>query len=137
MILFQGGDQRGHAAAAVRAARAIREKTAAANREADRSHPPIAVNIGINSGPGEVGSTRLSSIAGDRWTYTATGTVTNIAARLCAEARRGQILVGAETARRVRGDFPLRRLGPRQLKNLEAPVEVWEVEDASAMATAG
>jgi hypothetical protein len=33
-------------------------------------------------------------------------TLTNVAARLCAEALQGQILVGAETARRVGGDFP-------------------------------
>jgi class 3 adenylate cyclase/HAMP domain-containing protein len=135
MILFMGTDRRDHAAAAIRAARAIREKTAAANQQPGRSHPPITVNIGINSGTAEVGSTRLSSIAGDRWTYTATGTVTNVAARLCAEARRGQILVGPETARRVHGDVPLRRLGPRQLKNVEAPVDVWEIDDATAMAT--
>jgi class 3 adenylate cyclase/HAMP domain-containing protein len=135
MILFLGADRRDHAAAAIRAARAIREKTAAANRDPARLHPPITVNIGINSGMGEVGSTKLSSIAGDRWTYTATGTVTNIAARLCAEARGGQILVGPETARRMRGKVLLRRLGPRQLKNVEAAVEVWEVPDATAMVT--
>jgi class 3 adenylate cyclase/HAMP domain-containing protein len=132
MILFfetAGGD---HAAAAVAAARAIREKTATANRRPDRPHPPIAVNVGINSGTGDVGSTRLSSLGGDRWTYTATGTVTNVAARLCAEATRGQILVGQETARRVQGRVPLRRLGPRPLKNVEAPVEVWEVEETGA-----
>jgi class 3 adenylate cyclase/HAMP domain-containing protein len=137
MILFMGTDRRDHAAAAIRAARAIREKTTAANQQPARSHPPITVNIGINSGTAEVGSTRLSSIAGDRWTYTATGTVTNVAARLCAEARRGQILVGPETAGRVREEFPLRRLGPRQLKNVEAPVDVWEVEDATARAASG
>lgn len=138
MILFLGSAEGHHAVAAVRTAQAIREKTAAANREPDLSHPTIAVNIGINSGTAEVGSTRLSSMAGDRWTYTATGTVTNVAARLCAEARQGQILVGPETARRVRGHVSLRRLGPRALKNVEAPVDVWEVEAAAnAMAAAG
>jgi class 3 adenylate cyclase/HAMP domain-containing protein len=135
MILFMGSDRDDHATAAIRAARAIREKTVAANRQPDRPHPAITVNIGINSGTAEVGSTRLSSIAGDRLTYTATGTVTNVAARLCAEAQQGQILVGPETARRVHGKVPLRRLGPRQLKNVEAPVDVWEVDDATAMAT--
>jgi class 3 adenylate cyclase/HAMP domain-containing protein len=128
MILFQGTTGRGHAAAAVRAALAIREKTEIANGQAAASHPPIAVNIGINSGICEVGSTRLSSIGGDRWAYTATGAVTNVAARLRAEAKHGQIFVGPETARRVRELFRLRRLGSRQLKNVEVPVEVWDVE---------
>jgi class 3 adenylate cyclase/HAMP domain-containing protein len=133
MILFQGANGGGHAAAAIRAALAIREKTATANREPGRPHPPIAVNIGINSGTCEVGSTRLSSIGGDRWTYTATGEVTNIAARLCAEAKHGQILVGPETARRIREDFNLRPLGSRRLKNVEVPVDVWEVEGPEVM----
>lgn len=132
MMLFFETAGRDHAVAAVAAARAIREKTAAANRRPDRPHPPIAVNIGINSGTGDVGSTRLSSLGGDRWTYTATGAVTNVAARLCAEATRGQILLGPETARRLQGRVPLRRLGPRPLKNVETPVEVWEVEESES-----
>jgi class 3 adenylate cyclase/HAMP domain-containing protein len=124
MILFQGAD---HAAAAIRAALAIRAKTTMLNARPDRQHPSIAINIGLNSGTCDVGSTRLQSVAGDRWTYTATGAVTNVAARLCAEARGGQILVGPETARRVTDEVLLRPLGPRTLKNLAAPVEVWEV----------
>ena len=127
MILFQAGEPEDHAAAAVRAALAIRDKTDAANREAENAHPPIAVNIGISSGECDVGLIRFRGVAGERWTFTATGPVTNLAARLGDHGRRGQVLVTAETARRLRGRFVLRHLGALRLKNISSPVEAWEV----------
>lgn len=128
MILFQEPPPDAHAAAAVRAALAVRAKTQAANQEAPDRHPPIAVNIGIASGECHVGSTRLQGVAGERWTFTATGPVTNLAARLRDQARQGQILLSADTARRTREGFRLRSLGPLALKNIAAPVETWEAE---------
>ena len=91
--------------------------------------PAIAVNIGISSGEGDVGSTRFQGAAGERWTFTATGPVTNLAARLGELAEHGQILLSPETAARVRGRFRLRSLGPRELKHITPPVDVWEVGD--------
>jgi class 3 adenylate cyclase/HAMP domain-containing protein len=132
MILFQAGDPGEHAAAAVRTALAIRDMTAAANRDAHRAQPPIRVNIGISSGEGHVGSTRLRGVAGERWTFTATGPVTNLAARLGDRAVDGQILLSPETARRVDGRFRLRSLGRLALKNMAGPVEAWEVEERPA-----
>lgn len=55
--------------------------------------------------------------------------MTNLAARLGDLAEDGQILLSPETAARVRGQFRMRSLGPRELKNITPPVEVWEVED--------
>ena len=127
MIIFQAGDSADHAAAAVRAALAIRAETEAGNREAGGAHPPIAVNIGISSGECDVGATRFGGPAGERWTFTATGPVTNLAARLGDRADLGQILLDAVTAERTRHRFPLRPLGPVTLKNLSASVEVWEI----------
>jgi class 3 adenylate cyclase len=132
MILFQAGEPEDHAAAAVRAALAIREKTDAANRDAARGQPAIAVNIGISSGDCDLGVIRLHGGAGERWTFTATGPVTNLAARLGDRAVGGQILVSAETARRLRGRVPLRSLGPLALKNIQEPVEVSEIEPVAA-----
>jgi class 3 adenylate cyclase len=66
-------------------------------------------------------------VAGERWTFTATGQVTNLAARLGDRASGGQILVSAETARRLRGRFGLRSLGALPLKNIARPAETWEV----------
>ena len=128
MILFQEGAPEAHAAAAVRAALAVRSKTEAANGEASDRHPPLAVNMGVASGECHVGSTRLQGLAGERWTFTATGPVTNLAARLRDQARRGQIILSPETARRTRERFRLRSLGSLALKNIAAPVEAWETE---------
>ncbi|MBI2016841.1 MAG: adenylate/guanylate cyclase domain-containing protein, partial [Candidatus Rokubacteria bacterium] len=130
MILFQAGRPDEHAAAAVRAALAIRDKTGAANRDAGDAHPSIVVNVGISSGECDVGVIRLHGAAGERWTFTATGPVTNLAARLGDRATGGQILVSAETARRLRGRFRLGSLGALSLKNISSPVEAWEVTAA-------
>lgn len=130
MILFQAGGPDEHARAAARAALAIRDKTAAANREGGSGQPAVAVNVGISSGECDVGLIRLHGVAGERWTFTATGPVTNLAARLGDRATGGQILVTAETARRLRGRFRLRGLGALSLKNISNPVEAWEVEAA-------
>ncbi|MBI2203182.1 MAG: HAMP domain-containing protein [Candidatus Rokubacteria bacterium] len=131
MILFQADRPEAHALAAVRAALAIRDKTEVTNRAGGDAHPSIAVNIGIGSGECDLGVVRLHGAAGERWTYTATGPVTNLAARLGDRAVGGQILVSAETAGRVRGAFRLMSLGPLALKNILSPVEAWEVEPTS------
>ena len=128
MIIFQDGESDAHAAAAVRAALAIREQTARANRDPGRNHPPIVVNIGISSGECDVGTTRFEGPVGERWTFTASGPVTNLAARLGNRATGGQILLAPETALRVHDRFSVRSLGLVSLKNLSSPVEVWEVD---------
>ena len=129
MIIFQSGRPEEHACAGVRAALAIREQTNVANRGAGEGHPPIVVNIGISSGECDVGATRLQGPAGERWTFTASGPVTNLAARLGGHAGGGQILLAAETAIRVRDRFSLGSLGPLRLTNLSSSTEVWEVRD--------
>jgi class 3 adenylate cyclase/HAMP domain-containing protein len=130
MIIFQASEPQAHAAAAVRAALAIEELAFIANRDAGARHPPIHIHIGIASGECDVGATRLHGPAGERWTFTASGPVTNIAARICDQARGGQILLNAETERRVREIFNIASLGPATLKNISLPVEIWEVQSA-------
>jgi class 3 adenylate cyclase len=127
MILFQADEPAEHAAAALRAALAVRAETEAANREGGGVHPPVAVNVGISSGECDVGATRFVGAAGERWTFTATGPVTNLAARLGDRADGGQILLDGATAARVGDRFALRPRGRIAMKNLSAPVEVWEI----------
>jgi class 3 adenylate cyclase len=79
-----------------------------------------------------VGVIRLHGASGERWTFTATGPVTNLAARLGDRAAGGQILVSAETARRLDRRVRLRSLGPLRLKNLRDPVDAWEVKAGAA-----
>lgn len=127
MIIFQDADMRQHAINAVKTAVAIQKKVQAINRSLAESDQPITVNIGINSGKASVGSTRFEGITGTRWTYTASGAVTNIAARIGKLATQGEILIGEETAARLQELFPLREIGKQYLKNVSEPVTVYQV----------
>jgi class 3 adenylate cyclase len=125
MILFQQEEPAENAREAVATARAIQGKVHRINRE--QAGEPIAVNVGINSGPCQVGSTCFHGVSGDRWTYTASGPVTNLAARLGGLATGGRVLVGPDTRRRVESAFPLADLGEHRLKNVSRPVRVFEL----------
>ncbi|HEX9445740.1 MAG TPA: adenylate/guanylate cyclase domain-containing protein, partial [Candidatus Binatia bacterium] len=88
---------------------------------------PVFLHMGINSGPALVGATKLSSSAGARWTFTASGPVTNLAARVAGQAREGEIFVTASTAERIKGNFVLENLGERPVKNVDRPVPIYQV----------
>ncbi len=60
-----------------------------------------------------------------RMTYTASGPVTNLAARLADYAKGGDILVGEETKRLVDGLWPICNLGQVHIKGLERPIKVY------------
>jgi len=63
----------------------------------------------------------------DRSGYTAIGTVCNLAARLCAEAKDGQILVAQRVAVAVEATMPLEDVGELTLKGLTQPVVAFNV----------
>lgn len=128
MILFQDQDAKVHTVQAIRTALAIQQKSRHINEQLVGEHEPVIINIGINSGRASVGTTRIEGISGTRWTYTASGPVTNLAARLGQLAQDGAILIGPETARRIQGSFELKPLGERELKNVKEPVAVFEVQ---------
>jgi class 3 adenylate cyclase len=127
MIIFRSPDRQAHAANAIRAALGIRAKTVQINEAHRGSYESVTVNMGINSGMASVGSTRFEGIAGVRWTFTASGPVTNVAARISALASRGAILVGQETYRRVGDLFRLEEAGRHSFKNVRKPVLVYQV----------
>ena len=84
----------------------MREAVAALARSwAARGHE-IGFGVGIAQGYATLGRIGFA----DRFDYSAIGTVTNLAARLCDEARDGQILV---TRRIAGGDRQPRRVRSR------------------------
>jgi class 3 adenylate cyclase/HAMP domain-containing protein len=124
MVIFQADRHTGdHALNATRAAFAIRQKAGALNEEYGGVFPPIQLHIGINSGEALVGATKL----GQRWTFTATGPTTNVAARFAGSAQGGEIVVGPTTAERIRQHFVLESLGERTFKNVSQPISVFRV----------
>ncbi len=132
MIIFQaarrgGAGTPGHAVNATRAALAVVEQTATLNEAAPGARR-IELHLGINTGQALVGATKLSGAGGSqRWTFTATGPTTNLAARLAAAAEPGDIVVGPDTAERIRRFFVLRSLGEQRFKNISTPVAVYRV----------
>jgi class 3 adenylate cyclase len=125
MAIFQDADARAHAVTAVNTALALLDATEVLN-EANGTQP-LSIHMGLNSGLALVGSTRFEGVRGTRWTFTASGPVTNLAARLAATAEAGQLLVGPETVRRLGDGYHLERLGLVSLKNLDEVVEVCRV----------
>lgn len=126
MVIFQG-DKEKNGLDAGRAALAIRERTLEINKELEGRFEPIHVNMGINSGIASVGMTKFSGAAGTRMTFTATGPVTNLAARVASAATHGDILAGPETAARIEKEIPLYGRGTMAFKNVKEEVRVFSL----------
>jgi class 3 adenylate cyclase len=62
-----------------------------------------------------------------RFEYTAIGTVTNLAARLCAEARGGQVLASERIRAAVDGRAEALPAGDLALKGFARPVPAYEI----------
>lgn len=122
MAIFQSTNGQSHAVIAAHTALDLLAITHTLNQES--KHQPLDIHMGINSGVALVGSTRFAGMRGERWTFTASGPVTNLAARLSGLAGAGQILVGPETVARLGGHYRLQRLGQEQIKNFTEAVEV-------------
>jgi class 3 adenylate cyclase len=127
MVIFLHPDPMEHTKSAVLAALEIRERCLAVSKDNSPELFPIQVNIGISTGEVYLGSTKMKGTGGDRWTFTATGPVTVMAARLSDYARAGQILIDSEAARRIGKNFVVTSLGNVQLKNFKDLVEVFQV----------
>jgi len=83
----------------------------------------LGFGAGIAQGYATLGQIGFS----DRSGYTAIGTVCNLAARLCAEAKDGQILVSSHVAQAVKAVAKLEDLGNLELKGLRRPVAAFNV----------
>jgi len=128
MVIFQSErSSTDHALNATRAAFSIHQRTGTLNEEYGGMFPAIQLHTGINTGEALVGATKLGTGAGQRWTFTATGPTTNVAARFAGSAQGGEIVVGPTTADRIRGHFVLESLGERAFKNVSQPIHVYRV----------
>jgi class 3 adenylate cyclase len=127
MVLFMDEDKVQNALGAVRTALKIREDTIKIGRECKSLYRPLEINMGINSGSAYVGAAKFDSYTGSRWTYTARGSLTNIAARIGAQATGGRIFLSPTTAARIKEQFTLAPLGKFNLKNVSEEVEIFEI----------
>ncbi len=127
MVLFLNENRETNALEAVRTALTIREETVRICEDCSVLYRPLDINIGINSGEALVGAAKFDTYSGSRWTYTARGSLTNVAARIGSLAKRGEILLSKTTSERIKGHFPLSPLGKVSLKHVSKEVEIFKV----------
>lgn len=108
---------------AVEMAVVMRETAAGLVQAWRRRGHMIGFGVGIAQGYATLGQIGFA----ERMDYTAIGTVTNVAARLCGEAKDGQILVGQRVATAVEGAAALEEIGHLSLKGLSQPIIVYNV----------
>jgi len=77
-----------------------------------------SLGVGIAQGYATIGAIGFEG----RWDYGAIGTVTNLAARLCGEAKGGQILVSRRVASSAEALVDAEPVGALTLKGFARPV---------------
>jgi class 3 adenylate cyclase len=127
MIIFKDHDSKTNAINSVKAGFDIFDQNREINRHLASGLEPVNVNIGINSGTALVGMTRFKGSLGTRMTFTASGPVTNLAARLASHATGGDILIGEETKKLINGLWPLYDRGLAKLKGIEEPLRIFSL----------
>lgn len=125
MAVFMDADTHTHAWKAVDAALTLLTTSAVLNREGNT--PALSIHMGVNSGIALVGAIRLEGVRGVRWTFTASGPTTNLAARLAEAADANQFLAGPRTVRRLGDRYRYEKVGRRHLKNLADAVDVYRI----------
>jgi PAS domain S-box-containing protein len=114
---------------AVKMAMAMREAASKLIATWRRDGCELGFGAGIAQGYATLGQIGFSERSG----YTAIGTVCNLAARLCAEAKDGQILISSRVGRAVEAVARLEDLGNLELRGLRRPVAAFNVvRDSSA-----
>ncbi len=135
MSFFGAPDSlKGHGAAAVRAAIAIREAMAEDNRlAAADNRPALRVRIGIHTGRVIVGNIG----AADRVNYTIVGDTVNVSQRLqelgklLAPGEETAIVISVETATRLGDAVQLESAGLHRLRGRGEPMQVFVVGDVA------
>jgi class 3 adenylate cyclase len=84
----------------------------------------LGLGVGIAQGYATLGAIGFEG----RWDYAAIGNVTNLAARLCAEAKAGQVLLDRKTMAALDGAFECEPLGQLTLKGFSQPVAVFALK---------
>ncbi len=83
----------------------------------------VGLGIGIAQGEATLGVIGFEQ----RWEYAAIGNVPNLAARLCGEARAGEIIVDAQTEAELAQLAQTDQVGPLKLRGFAQPVPAFRV----------
>src|SRR5579863_5760891 len=113
---------------AVNMAVAMREAASALIAEWRERGRDLGFGVGVAQGYATLGQIGFSERSG----YTAIGTVCNVAARLCAEAKDGQILLSQRVNVALKASVSTEQLGALSLKGLTQPVIAYNVPITSS-----
>jgi len=108
---------------AIRMAVAMRERVNDLSAGWRKRGYDLALGVGIAEGYATIGAIGFEG----RWDYGAIGTVTNLAARLCGEAKGGQVLVTSRVAGALEHLIECQEVGALSLKGLLRPVPTFSV----------
>ena len=108
---------------AIRMAVAMRDRVTNLSVEWHRRDYHLDFGMGLAQGYATIGAIGFEG----RWDYGAIGAVTNLAARLCAEAKPGQILIPQRMLRAVEELLEVEPVGALALKGFHRPVSAYNV----------
>ncbi len=111
------------AARALRMALAMRDRVGGLAAGWRKRGYDLSFGVGIAQGYATIGAIGFKG----RWDYGAIGTVTNLAARLCGEAKPGQILVSQRLLATVEDFVEVGPVGELNLKGFHRPVPAYNV----------
>jgi adenylate cyclase len=109
---------------AVRTAIAMHEAFVPIGKHWEKRGYDLALGVGIAQGYATLGAIGFEG----RWDYAAIGNVTNLAARLCGEAKAGQVLLDRKTMAALDGAFEFDPVGPLTLKGFSQPVPAFSLK---------
>ena len=113
---------------AVRMALEMRDAIGTLTEKWRRLGHDIGFGIGISNGFATLGTIGFEG----RFDYAAVGTVSNIASRLCDEAKPGQILISPRVLMAVEDTMKVEPVGELTLKGIRRPMTAYNVVAASA-----
>jgi class 3 adenylate cyclase/CheY-like chemotaxis protein len=113
---------------AVRMALEMRDAIATLTKKWQRLGHDIGFGIGISHGFATLGTIGFEG----RFDYAAIGTVSNIASRLCDEAKPGQVLISPRVLMAVEDTMTVEPVGELTLKGIQRPMTAYNVVAASA-----
>jgi len=112
---------------AVRMALEMRDAMGTFTQKWRRLGHDIGFGIGISHGFATLGTIGFEG----RFDYAAVGTVSNVASRLCDEAKPGQILISPRVLMAVEDTMKVELVGELTLKGIQRPMTAYNVIDAA------
>jgi adenylate cyclase len=115
---------------AIRMALEMRDRVGALSLKWRKRGYALEFGVGIADGYATIGAIGFEG----RWDYGAIGTVTNLAARLCGEAKPGQVLISQRLLAGVEDLIVTEAVGDLHLKGFLKPVPAFNVLDLKSAA---